>query len=168
MIRLRDRSILAATAVAVAVATAGCSDHATGPGDPTWGRLVTQDVLSIQEAYSGYVEPRLAIITNEQEWAVAWATIHAPLTPTPPLPEIDFSTSVVVLAAMGARPTGGYSITIEEVRAQDGMLHVQVLQKAPGASCVTTQAITAPVHVVQAPRAGTTATFSIRSETYGC
>jgi hypothetical protein len=168
MIRIRDRSILTAMAVAGAVATAGCSEHATGPEGPSWGRLVPQEVLSIQESSSGYVEPRLAIITNAQEWAEAWATIYAPLTPTPPLPGIDFATSVVVLAAMGARPSGGYSIAIEEVRAQDGMLHVRVLQRSPGASCVTTGALTAPVHVVQAPRAGTTATFSIRSETYGC
>jgi hypothetical protein len=168
MRRLHDRSILTVMAVAAAVATAGCSEHATGPEGPSWGRLVTQEVLSIQESYSGFVEPRLAIITNAQEWAVAWATIYAPLTPTPPLPEIDFATNVVILAAMGTRPSGGYSITIEEVRAQDGMLHVRVLQRSPGASCVTTGAITAPVHVVQAPRVGTTATFSIRTETYGC
>jgi hypothetical protein len=161
----RTRSITAA--IAMLLMTAGCSETVAGP-HPSWGRLVADDVLSIQEAWSGFTQPTLTLITNVQDWAIAWGTLYTNVSPQPALPQIDFGSSVLVLAAMGARPSGGYSIEIEEVRAQSGTLHVRVLQRSPGPSCVTTAAITAPVHIVQVPREGTHATFSVRSETYGC
>lgn len=154
--------------LAAALGASGCGDPAA-PGTPPDAVLLTaQDVVSVQESWSGYTGVVRTVITTPSAWADAWATLYANVSPVPPRPEIDFDSDVVVLAAMGMRATGGYSVTIEEVRAHEGVLHVSVLERSPGPRCVTTQALTAPVHVVQVPREGTTAVFSVRTGTRTC
>lgn len=153
--------------IAAVAAVAACSESATGPGSGA-AVLEAQDVLVITSAWSGYTAPRQVVVADAQAWAAEWQTIWANHTQPPALPAIDFATSVIVIAAMGQRPTTGYSITIAEVRAANGSLQVDVQERSPGASCVTGQALTSPVHIVQVPRHSTTASFNVTRTTFGC
>lgn len=157
------------SAMALAVLVIGCADGPADPGPPRDAVLLAaHDVVSIQETWTGYGTATRSVITTPAAWASAWATLYENVVPKPALPVIDFGSDVVVLAAMGTRSTGGYSVTIEEVRAHKGVLHVAVLERSPGPTCGTHQAITAPVHVVQVPREGTTAAFAVTTETDSC
>jgi ABC-type phosphate transport system substrate-binding protein len=160
------------TAVAAAVLAFGLAACGGDPADPTVGReaqvLQAREVLSISDSWSGFQAPTRVVISNAQAWADAWATIHALYTVPPALPAVDFSTSVLILAAMGPQSSTGYSVAIQEVRVDDGALAVTVLERSPGASCVTGQAVTSPVHVVEVPRHATTASFTVNSVTYAC
>jgi hypothetical protein len=160
-------------AVAAAMLASGLAACGGDPADPAFGReaqlLQARQVVSISDSWSGFQAPTRIVIADAQAWADAWSTIHAHLTVPPALPAVDFSTSVLVLAAMGPRSTTGHSVVIQEVRVGGGgALGVTVLERSPGASCVTGQAITSPVHVVEVPRHATTASFTVNTVTYAC
>jgi hypothetical protein len=158
--------------LATLVLGAGLAACTGDPADPATGReaqlLQAREVVSVTDAWSGFQTSTRIVISDPQAWAAAWATMHALFSPPPPLPAVDFSSSVLVLAAMGPRATTGYSVTIQEVRASGGALDVTVIERAPGPSCVTGQAVTSPVHVVEVPRHGTSANFTVNTVTYSC
>ena len=64
------------------------------------------------------------VITNRDEFSDFWKRLTSRVPPggwVPPLPEIDFSKEMIVVAAMGARPTSGYWTIIDgacEVQGQ--------------------------------------------------
>lgn len=131
-------------------------------------QLETTELVSVQAQWSGFGEPVRSVITDEEGWIEAWDRIHAHLSNPPSAPLVDFGSSVVVLAAMGTRPTGGYSIRIEDVHRHAGRLFVSALERSPGTACTLIQVLTAPVHAVEISGAGGEAEFAMREETAAC
>lgn len=147
----------------------GCSKDVAGVRVPPDAQSLTMEELySAQATWTGYEDPVRTVITDEEAWAEAWQILHAAVSPTPQRPDVDFDASVLVLAAMGERPSTGYSVNIEDIQHHDGVLYVSLLERSPGASCITGAALTAPAHVVQVPRAGTAVEFDVRRESYAC
>jgi hypothetical protein len=72
------------------------------------------------------------------------------LVPTtiPAAPDIDFSREMIIVAAMGPRPTSGYAITVEEAYERSDRLEVAVRNISPG-SCGQFQMGTQPVEIVR-------------------
>jgi hypothetical protein len=60
---------------------------------------------------------------------------------------------------MGARPSTGFVVTIDDVPVHAGTFHVRVTERSPGRGCVVGHAITSPVHAVRPPREATSAQF---------
>lgn len=95
------------------------------------------------------------VIKNGDEFSNFWKRLNARV-PTgswvPPLPEIDFSKEMVVVAAMGVRPSSGYWTIIDGACEVDG--HVEVfVSNVEDVSCVGQMAIlTYPADAVRLPR----------------
>jgi hypothetical protein len=104
-----------------------------------------------REHYSGVTERTRRVIRSEEEWAALWDSIYARRTPTPPRPAVDFTESVVVVASLGERSSGGYAIDVTDVYRTSSELHVIVREASPDRSCVTSAAITQPVVAVSVP-----------------
>lgn len=141
------------------------------PGVPDGAVQLTMEEVPqnvAQYLYSGIPDKRRLYIDNADAWATLWAEVTQPYTPPPPVPTIDFANEAVIVAAMGTRSTGGYAIVIEGVYEADNTLYVEVREISPGSNCATTQALTAPVHAVRAPRRGFTVRFVERKETRMC
>jgi len=62
--------------------------------------------------------------------------------------DIDFEESTVLAVVLGVRPTGGYSIEIEEIIEKEDKLVIKAIETRPGESCRVTMAQTYPYHVV--------------------
>ena len=75
---------------------------------------------------------------------------------------------MVVVASMGGRATGGYSIEIVRVAETTDRLYVEVREVSPGRSCIVTMAGTAPVTAVRVPRRDLPVEFVERAETRDC
>lgn len=73
-------------------------------------------------------------------------------SPQPQIPDIDFSQEMVVVVALGERPTGGYSIFVESASESASGVAVRIRSVSPGSSCATTQALTQPVDIGRLPR----------------
>lgn len=136
-----------------------CGDAATGlpPGHDVGPALSISrlpDSNTPFTYYSGLVEPAQAVIRSDAEWTALWGAIHAPVTPAPPAPAIDFSTDMVLLAALGQRLTGAtYSLIIERVfEAADGAVDVVIRENRLGDDCVVAAVVTTPVDLALVPR----------------
>jgi hypothetical protein len=117
---------------------------------------------------SGFNTPERFVVRNGSQWASVWQTAFALQTPVPPRPAVDFATEMVVVAALGARPSGGYGITIDDLVAEGGGLTVFVTATSPGRTCFTTQAFTQPVEMVRVRAVPGPVSFHERSRTHDC
>lgn len=106
----------------------------------------------VQTVRSGVSERGRVVIRDQETFAAFWAQVHATQMPVPDAPTVDFETSMVIAAAMGGKPTGGFSITIEGIDRSGSDLYVTVVETSPGPTCFVTQAYTAPVVALRVPR----------------
>ncbi len=137
----------------IALAAGGCGLMSI-TGVPANATLLPDERVEhlLDESYSGLDEPTREVIRTPGAWADAWQQLHEGQSPVPERPAVDFEDSMVVLAAMGSRPTGGYDIEVESVHRDGKSLYVVVRETSPGESCGLTQAITAPATAVRVPR----------------
>lgn len=161
-------NVRGATTLALIGAITACAGDPVGLAPREAASLQAEEVLSTQTGWSGFDEPARLVLTDDEQWVAAWETLYEGQSPVPERPAVDFGSSVLILVAMGTRPTTGYSVKVEGVQHHAGVLYVAVRERSPGASCGTGQALTAPVHIVEVPREGTTARFHVTRETYSC
>lgn len=68
--------------------------------------------------------------------------------------ELDPAREMAVVVFLGQRNTGGYSIEIASVRAEEKRLVVEYRESAPSPDMMVTQALTAPWAIAIVPRSG--------------
>lgn len=155
-----------------AVLLSGCTNAQNPPlPEPaaTADTLRVQPIEAVAEAArSGIQDRRREVVRSESEWRQLWSELAAGRIPPPEPPAIDFERRMVIVAAMGRRSTGGYAIRIESVRAAADSLYVTVVEVSPGAGCLTTQALTAPVTAVSLERHAGHPVYVERQETRDC
>lgn len=146
-----------ATAIALAVAACGSPAGQTASPDRTAempaGAMSVEVETLLETPNSGIEERRRVVVRDDGEWRALWRQATGNILPPPEPPEVEFGAHMVVAAAMGRRPSGGYSIEIDEVRRDGGRLYVSVVETSPGPDCFTTQALTEPLVAVRVPRA---------------
>jgi hypothetical protein len=99
---------------------------------------------------TGLREPARQLVRDRAAWESLWRTLHGPIDPTPPLPAIDFSREMLVVAALGSRPSGGYAVDVGvPVQQSDGALEAVVVETVPGDGCPVTLAMTTPAVVLR-------------------
>jgi len=109
--------------------------------------------------YSGITTQQRLVVRDGATWANVWQQIDANSIPVPAVPAVDFASNVVIVAAMGRKNSGGYSIDVDDVRSVAEDAWVSITENSPGAMCITTAVITAPVAVVMVPRFAGQVTF---------
>ena len=143
--------------VCVAIIACACRQESAGASDKDAGARLsvfvpTADVTLAQQQYSGMNTRERVLVRSADEWAAIWARMHAGQEPSPSVVQPDFSTEMAVVAAMGKESTGGFDIVIDSVTVHERGVVVYVTEKSPGANCMTTDALTQPVHAVRAPK----------------
>ena len=96
-----------------------------------------------QWSASTIATPERLVIRDEQSWAGFWNRLGAFNRPA-----VDFTRDVVIAVASGQRSSGGYEIAVQRVTRTGNALSIDVVETAPGPTCVTTQALTQPIDVV--------------------
>lgn len=94
---------------------------------------------------SGFTRTTRLVVRDRATWTRVWTELHVGVAPVPALPQVDFARVWIVLAAMGERSTGGYTIRIEKITRMRDRIVVTVRSSAPGRNCFTSQALTSPV-----------------------
>jgi hypothetical protein len=92
----------------------------------------------------------LSLITNQSDWASAWSLIGR--GSSAPMPEVNFNTRAVVLAYQGRKNTGGYGISVAEIRREGATLIARVNEQTPKPGEIVTDALTSPFVAVSIPR----------------
>jgi hypothetical protein len=123
-------------------------------GEPGDVPLPTGFADALQEwrgSQSGILAPLATVARSAEEWEALWSRVRAGGLPTPAMPKVDFSREMVIAVFAGECPTGGYTITIEELAVWGNELQVLVRQAGPPAGAITTQVVTYPYHLVVVP-----------------
>jgi hypothetical protein len=175
-----DRRLLTGLALALAgCAGSGAPDGPVsqspggqpGSGNPTTSVIPLARFRPDSQAYSpvsGYHQAERLVVTDQATWQSVWHTVHATLAPEPPLAAVDFSREVVLVAAMGRQPSGGYAVRLEAAQQDDQAVTVTVRTVVPGAGCVVPQVVTSPVDLARLPRTALPVRFADRSDTLRC
>ena len=118
--------------------------------------------------YSGFSDSTRVAVRTMSQWREVWARIAGNATPAPDAPEIDFATEMVLVAAMGTKPTGGWSVRIDRVARRGNTVYAEVTSQQPGSGCASIASLTAPVDVVVVQRTDGKVVFVERSEVRNC
>jgi PrcB C-terminal len=149
--------------------TLGACESSSNPKEPREAITAVDPVaVVLHTGYSGFDASERFVVRDSARWADAWATAMANYTPIPPLPVVNFEKDMIIVAALGARPSGGYDIAIEGVAPESDGALVLVGTTAPGSDCITTAAITAPVVMIRVPSVAGRIRFQERAEVRSC
>ncbi len=123
-----------------------------------------------QSTTSAYGEPLEVVVRSDAEWRRAWLGAHPNRAAgPPPAPAVDFSRDLVVIVTAGEQRTGGVTVGVESVRPRaDGGVDVAYTVSRPGAGCMSTQQVTAPVDVVRLARLAGEVRFIRRERAAPC
>jgi hypothetical protein len=135
---LRSHFLVAAAIVAV---VGGCSSSVS-PGHSLALTRLRSDPRAF-EVNSGYDQQTTLVIRDQAAWASAWAQIYRYISPVPPLPVVDFSTTMVVGFTPGTQADTNVEIT--GASQSDDIVTIAVTVSTPGPNCVVAGIISAPI-----------------------
>jgi hypothetical protein len=111
--------------------------------------------------------PARIVIRDRQAWEKQWKQMWAGPTcghsfsreadgtivptPVPAAPDVDFNREMIIVAALGTSPSGGYGIIIDSAYERSDKLEVIVRSISQG-SCMGLMVVTQPVDIVRIPR----------------
>jgi hypothetical protein len=108
------------------------------------------------------------VVRDSANWAKLWADIIRTHSPKAPLPFVNFSRQMLIVASMGTRSSGGYAVWIDSISAAGDTLRIAVREQSPGPRCGTTAALTAPVAIARVERSELPALFTSIPVTSDC
>lgn len=169
MSRTLQRIIRCLMLAMVAACTSACSST-LGPSGPQAPLPITRFAHSNSgfSSFSGIRTPTRAVVRDSTTWRTTWEQINQPFFPQPPLPTVDFNREMVLLAAMGTQPSGGYELLIESATRDTTGIDVELRRVSPGAGCPVSAVLTQPLDLVRVPFSDQPVRFSERAETTPC
>lgn len=114
--------------------------------------------------HSGISEKRREVVRDQAGWTRLWAEIHAGRTSAEAAPTVDFSRHMLIVVALGTRPTGGFAVKVRGVETRGDRLEVAVLESCPPPGAMVIAALTQPVEVVRVPWLDQQPTFKEQRE----
>jgi PrcB C-terminal len=116
--------------------------------------------------FTGDEGPEIATFTAiqaEPEWRKLWAELEPRLprdmreSAPHPFPRIDFTRQTLLIAALGTKPTGGFSLSVESVTENPASITVNLVALNPGKGCGDaiygiTQITTHPIAMLLIPK----------------
>src|SRR6185369_15042957 len=114
-------------------------------------------------------EPTYRAFRNRNDLKDYWNFLleRTPGAP-PPMPEIDFSTSILIMAAVGERPYGGYSVHFSTYIESADRILVSVEDRQPGALCLLPAQVSYPVAFGTIPKTAKVIDFQITNVVTTC
>jgi hypothetical protein len=117
---------------------------------------------------SGIEKETLSVIKDQAAWKTLWEKIYANQSPAPPLPEVDFTKEMIVVAAAGQKPSGGYAMIVSSAVEATGEVTISIDAVSPGARCVNVSVITSPVDLARVTRRDGPVRFNVARRTRDC
>jgi uncharacterized protein YggE len=125
-----------------------------GAGEPTGEAAAGGDTVEarpvVQAALARYrgSQPRVVLATSEE----SWNQDLGPLLPRNVQIDTDWDEEILAGVFLGERSTGGYMVTVRQVRLEDESLVFDVEVTEPGADDAVSTAVTSPFQIVRIPR----------------
>jgi protease stability complex PrcB-like protein len=161
-----------AIAVCAAAIVAACKSASMGAtGAPASQSAATLHSIPFDRLHngfnSGYTRLSEFVIRDGDEFTRRWRGVQQG-APDAAKPEVNFDKTTVVLVAIGARNTGGYSVRVDSVTKEAKGATVFYTVTSPGARCMSLQELTSPVEVVSIDRIDGEIKFKKRGVSGAC
>jgi hypothetical protein len=114
-------------------------------------RAIDFSVLATSYNSGNHGTRTIQLIMNQHDWAQAWDVIGRGSS-AGAMPEVNFDTRAVIIAYQGWKNTGGYGISIGEIRREGTTIIVRVNEQSPKAGDIVTEGQTSPFVAVSIPR----------------
>ena len=144
---MRGRCALLLGAAIVCRAGYAAAQHDSSRGNVPLTRL--RDGPSAFTSYSGLADSALLVVRDSGAWQELWQRVNRPFIPAPPAPAVNFQQEMIVVAALGMRPTAGHDVVIEGAEQDSAGIEVVVRRSAPAPGCPVTAAVTQPVDMAR-------------------
>jgi hypothetical protein len=108
--------------------------------------------------HSGIRKQQVRLVRTKAEWLTLWREHSSLQLPGPELPQIDFESQMLIAVFLGERPTSGFGVQVQRVRAMAAVqgkapqLEVTAHETRPDPDTPQAQVITSPFHMLLAPR----------------
>ncbi|MCI0597768.1 protease complex subunit PrcB family protein [Candidatus Parcubacteria bacterium] len=148
---MRDAIIIAVVCVAAVAAGAWLFfTNAGNPLTPSSNGPVAFTVVIEGEQSGGVTERKNYRVKSLEDVDELWRFVFG--TSGPAIPPVDFSTEELLAVFDGTHSSGGYRIDVLSVEDTASARIITIKHVEPGASCITTSAITSPFQIVQLPK----------------
>jgi hypothetical protein len=127
-----------------------------------------RDAPGAFSTYSGLIDSARMVVRDSSAWRRLWQQINRPFIPQPVLPAVDFQREIVVVAALGSRPSAGFDIAIDGAAEDSVGIEVDVQRSSPAAGCPVAASVTEPVDLAKLPASARTLRFRERSTVIPC
>lgn len=108
-------------------------------------------------------QPSALVVADAAAWASFWDLHDGHSASTTP-PEVDFSQYAVLCTFFGLYPTGGATITVDDLVVFSNGLVVEATLKFPGPGCGSIYVMTSPVHFVLIPAAAAGPVLALQTQ----
>ena len=92
----------------------------------------------------------LQLITNRDDWEEVWRSIGKGTAGL--MPEVSFDTRAILVVYQGLKNTGGYAISVADIRREGMTIIVRASEQSPKPGDFVTEALTSPFVAVSIPR----------------
>jgi hypothetical protein len=123
------------------------AQHDSARGNVPFTRL--RDAPSAFTSYSGLSDSALMVVRDSGAWRDLWQRVNRVFFPAPPQPVVDFQQEMIVVAALGRRPTAGHDIMIEGAEQDSTGIEIVVRRSEPAPGCPVAAAVTQPVDLAR-------------------
>ncbi len=100
----------------------------------------------------GFETDTLFLYLTKKQFEEGWKKLHSNYVDHPPLPEVDFSSTMVVVLAMGERNKGGYHLEATKLLEKPNQLALYVNYISPAENCILAEVMTYPYLVISIPK----------------
>jgi hypothetical protein len=104
------------------------------------------------QSHSYIDQQRFVVISDASAWAALWEEHHRGISPTPALPDVDFSENIVIGVYLGIRPNGCYGVGIDRIYRSGETNIVEYTERTPSENDICTMALVSPSHLVTIPK----------------
>ena len=119
--------------------------------EPDLGILPTIEVPFERVGYLGgelYGRDNFAI-RDSSKWETLWLHSYSGDTQVPEVPDVDFSSELLIVVFQGARPSSGYLSNITRITMSPTYYTVYVDEIHPGEDCLVATVMTSPHDIVK-------------------
>ena len=120
------------------------------------------------EMLSGFTKPARLVVRDADHWVVMWDQTYAGYSEAPPQPAVDFSSDMIVVAALGDGRSSNSYLSIDRVVSRNGALVVDVVERVPGPNCLVLEVTMTPVVMVRVPASLGRVVFKERRRVFTC
>jgi len=118
---------------------------------------------------SGLASESFRAVRSEKEWDdLSAQLVLQPSKGDVHAPGIDFEKFTVLVAALGSRPTGGFSVLVQGAFDNGRTIEVYVLEVRPGPDCTVITTVTHPIAIALIPRSDRPVRFQVDTADVNC